>query len=634
MNGVLGMCELLKDTSLDRHQTEFVGRLSDAGETLLAIINDILDLSKIEAGKLQLADIEFDLRDQVEETVRLVAEQASSKGLELACLLPLDVPAQVCGDPIRLRQILLNLLSNAVKFTERGGVQLRASYTEDNSRGIRLAFEVEDTGIGIPESQRAQIFENFAQVDDTDTRRFGGTGLGLAIVRQLVTLMDGSITVTSEPGKGSTFRFDICLQRSPSADQVAMGTPLCDQEILVIAQPSFLLHTLVHYLEHGGAKVDHCLAVDHVMAILEASKGQACHHTAVILDVRLADEDGRQPQQLLEKLATLAEFDRLVVLHAGHRAPAAELKRWSNVVFVQKPFRLAELYDALCECPSSVTATPSSWVEVTDIAKTRLGIRALLVEDNPVNVSVATGMLSRLGCEVVVAADGEEAVELFDGDPSFDIILMDCQMPRMNGLDATKLIRAAEPAGQRVPVLALTANALEGSREACLEAGMDAMLSKPFRRQALRQAIAELLPDLPAGGRSDAGNGYAEANISDFDLDLEVIDEIRALDEDGTDSFLREMIETFFTYGDTAMHSLLTCIDGDDLAELIRVAHSLKSSSANVGASELAALSEKLEAAAIAGRCAVDLKRDVELLEYAYGTAKAALKVIHDGATR
>ena len=626
MNGVLGMCELLRDTSLDRHQAELLGRLSDAGETLLAIINDILDLSKIEAGKLRMADVAFDLRDQIEETVRLVAEQAFSKGLELACLMPPDIPTKVFGDPVRLRQVLLNLLGNAVKFTERGGVLLRVTSKSCIGSNLRVTVEVEDTGIGIPEAQQDQVFENFAQADDTDTRRFGGTGLGLAIVRQLVALMQGSISVTSVPGKGSVFCFDINLRRDLTVDQTQMKMPSAGQYILIVAQSVFTTPTLMRCLEFGDCQIERCSDVMQAPAIMKSAREQGFRLRTAVIDIGIGQRESSETQLLLTHLASLGDIDRLVVLYAGNRELLSELEQAADVIFVQKPFRLAELYDALGERPSAGTLVSASTCHGAETDKAELRIRVLLVEDNPVNVSVATGMLNSLGCDVTLANDGLEAVEFASADHSFDIILMDCQMPRLNGWEATRRIRSDEPEGQRVPILALTANALEGSLETCLEAGMDAMLSKPFRRQALLESIRNLLPRSPEVDEPEGRKGPRVSDFSaNFCLDLEALEEIRGLDDDGTDKIIGETIEAFFVYGDAAMQTLLHCVDANDLIQLARVAHSLKSSSANVGAKDLAVLSERLETAATVGQETDDLRQDVRYLESAYGTAKTAL---------
>ncbi|MEM9441035.1 MAG: ATP-binding protein [Pseudomonadota bacterium] len=622
MNGVLGMCELLRDTALDKHQEEFVGRLSDAGETLLAIINDILDLSKIEAGKLQLASVAFDLRDQIEETVHLVAEQAFAKGLELTCLMPPGVPTYVTGDPVRLRQILLNLLSNAVKFTEQGGVHVRVTYANDLGNNIRFFIDVEDTGIGITEAQQGHIFENFAQADDTDTRRYGGTGLGLAIVRQLVALMQGSINVTSTPGKGSVFRFDITLRRNLNANPSSMQRPSPEQLVLIMAQSAFLVPTLMGSLEFDDLKVEHCTEINEALTCLQSAKAQGCVRRTAIIDVGHGSAD----HERLTRTASITGLDRLVVLHAGHREPAIQLRANIDVIFLRKPFKLADLYKALDNRSTTLTTVASSTSKGDELDCVQLRLRVLLVEDNPVNVAVATGMLKSLDCEVVLANDGLEAVEHATSSVPFDMILMDCQMPRLNGWEAARRIRQAEPEGQRIPILALTANALEGSRETCLDAGMDAMLSKPFRRQVLVQSMLSLLPKHSGFDRHGTIDDAPDRDPIESCLDLEAIEELRIIDEEGEHGAIAATIEVFFTYGDSAMETISRCLDSGDVVEINRVAHSLKSSSANVGARDLAAVSERLESATATGQRADDLRQEVRHLEDAYGVARAALK--------
>lgn len=482
MNGVLGMCELLRDTELDDHQLRLFERLSGAGETLLAIINDILDLSKIEAGKLELVRMEFDLRDTIEGSLQMIADQARNKGLELGCYIAADLPKTVEGDPVRLRQILLNLLGNAVKFTNRGHVSLEARLLDVTEERVRLAIDVEDTGIGIPPSKQSSIFENFAQADDGDTRQYGGTGLGLAIVRRLAEMMNGSITVESEPGAGALFSVGFEWQRARCHFQNPESVPdLSHLRALLVSGPNATVTSLIRYLRDLNVEIERTVDAARIGDVLDDALDGTRPIAAVILgavdeafDViglldRIAVASGPAPIPLI-RIATQASVDE-----------SAACRREFPQHCLEAPFSLRQLTELLTG--RQTTRQARAGLPTMD----KIAVHVLLAEDNPVNQEVGVGMLESLGCKVKVANDGAEAVMFYEqsADDSFDAILMDCQMPVMDGLEATKRIRKLEDHGHRTPILALTANAFEDSRKACIAAGMDDMLSKPFSRTAL-----------------------------------------------------------------------------------------------------------------------------------------------------
>ncbi|MGI9433363.1 MAG: ATP-binding protein [Geminicoccaceae bacterium] len=478
MNGVLGMCELLRDTDLNENQSRLFERLAGAGETLLSIINDILDLSKIEAGKFELAQVEFDLRNGIEGTVRLIADQARNKGLDLGCYIATDLPRRLKGDPVRLSQILLNLLGNAVKFTNSGHVSLEARLLGISDNRMRISFEIEDSGIGIPKAKQARIFENFAQADDSDTRQFGGTGLGLAIVRKLVEMMNGVIAVKSKPEKGSLFSVELDLEcLEPNVE-----TPdLKELNILLVSAENAAMRSVARYLDDLGVNVEQTTCRDRTETVLQDVIDKKKELAAVIVDMSDPMIDA---SSMARRLLADPELEIIRRIGVAARAFADDSAGPDNDLFhhhLDAPIS----FDKLSMILSGKDSIHHSMAG-TDKLQT-LSATILLAEDNPVNQEVAIGMLESLGCHVHVVENGAEAVATFaetKGD-DFDIVLMDCQMPVMDGFEATSRIREIEGEGQETPILALTANAFESDKHDCLAAGMNDILSKPFSRDAL-----------------------------------------------------------------------------------------------------------------------------------------------------
>lgn len=486
MNGVLGMCELLRDTQLSDQQKRLFERLSGAGETLLSIINDILDLSKIEAGKFELAQSKFDLRNNIEGTFQLIADQARHKGLELGCYISGDLPTAIEGDPVRLRQILLNLLGNAVKFTSCGHVALEARLLGKTDDIVQLGIDIEDTGIGIPTAKQISIFENFVQADDSDTRQFGGTGLGLAIVRRLTEMMGGTIAVQSDPSVGSTFSIVLDVPRERCHFDADRTFPhLSRKRVLLVSEDTATVTSLVRYLD------DLCVDIDQTVdplridtALKEATDGTK-PLAAVIIGAPGREIDG------LALASRISSDDQLKAIRRVHVATGPSSDHYADLDDtpfhdrLDAPLSLTTL-TAVLEGGQRVHRPDNTMPTLSQIAA-----HVLLAEDNPVNQEVGLGMLESLGCRVHVANDGAEAVTAIEraGNDAFDVVLMDCQMPVMDGLEATKKIREFEGERRHTPILALTANAFESSRRACLVAGMDDMLSKPFSRNDLQTLL-------------------------------------------------------------------------------------------------------------------------------------------------
>ncbi len=495
MNGVIGMTELLKNTQLSDRQVRCVKTIGESGNTLLTLINDILDFSKIEAGKLNLENKPVDLRELVEETAAGFTESASHKGVELITAMPIESPSRVITDPTRLRQVLVNLLGNALKFTAEGEVRL-SLMTSEKDGVVQAAFEITDTGIGIQHDKQRDIFEAFTQEDGSTTRVYGGSGLGLAISRQIVSLLGGELELDSEPGVGSCFHFT--LRFDFADDGVEPSTwpqRILDGKRVLVADPSRgWCDIFDDALYYWGAEVVTTHKASKAIRLLETDK-----FDIAIVDACLDRPDG---DLLLPSVAELAPGTTIISTSVLAKMPKpSRLEKWNVEAHITKPLRLGELQRVLSSAMEGIEQQPEQ-DQLTGKAGL-LGGRVLLAEDNRVNQMVAISMLKLLGLEVVLAENGEEALERCITD-DFDLVLMDCQMPVMDGFEATAEIRAweAKTLAKRIPIVALTANALKGDRERCLDAGMDEYLTKPFKTEELQAILAPWLLKQPAKSAS------------------------------------------------------------------------------------------------------------------------------------
>ena len=597
---VIGMIGLLLDTDMTAEQRQYAEMARASGEALLTVINDILDFSKIEAGRMDLEELDFDLRSTVEGATELVAEQAHAKGLELAVLVRPDVPLDVRGDPGRLRQILLNLVGNAVKFTERGEVVVRVGVDPHDPALVR--FEVLDTGIGIGPEEQARLFQSFSQADASTTRRYGGTGLGLAICKQLVELMGGYIGVESMAGQGSTFWFTVRLERAaaPVEGLRSDSTGLDGLGALVVDDNATNRTILEQSLAAWHMRPAVTDAGDQALVLLREAAARSDPFELAILDYHMPGMDGLELARAIRADPTVSST-KLVLLTSSGRWGSAQSAAGSEIdAFLTKPIRQSALYDALV----TVTGLPEDSdggrvVTVATVADVRGKSRAhvLVVEDNIVNQTVAAGMLERLGYRVDVAANGLEAVDAIGRVP-YALILMDCQMPEMDGYEATAEIRRRQDGGRRTPIVAMTAGAMEGDEDRALAAGMDEFVTKPVRMAELRAVVGRWLEGTGVSVPEPEPLAAPEQAAIDAVLDADILAGLRQLESGGRGGVVDELVQLFLDTARDRVGELRAAVDGDDTAVVMRVAHSLKGSSASLAATGLATIAAQLEFAA------------------------------------
>jgi two-component system sensor histidine kinase/response regulator len=490
MNGVLGMTSILLDSELTLDQRDCALTVQRSAEGLLTVINDILDFSKIEAGKLALERVDFQLVNQIEDTLALVAEAATTKRLELICDLDPEMPFSISGDPGRLRQILVNLVANAIKFTDAGEVSLRVREIRREAGSSRLRFEVRDSGIGIPEEAGSKLFQAFTQVDGTTTRLYEGTGLGLAISKQLVELMRGQIGFHSTLGKGSTFWFEIEAEVVADSDagDLQRRQTLRGLRALVVDDHRSTREVLAQTLESWGMSAVQATGGSDALKLLDDAAVDI-----VLIDLQMPEMDGVQLAGAIQRRTSSAATPLLMLIPSGHRS--AQPAEVGVAAFVTKPVRRHLLLQAVARaCGRPVTVRDSSGEEMPHLDRS---LAVLVAEDNPVNQRVILRMLERLGQSCELVGDGEEAIEAVRSG-RYDVVLMDCQMPRVDGFAATAAIRNLPGSPGQIPIIAVTANAMSGARERCLAVGMTGHLAKPIRLAELAEVLRSVQSELTA----------------------------------------------------------------------------------------------------------------------------------------
>jgi two-component system sensor histidine kinase/response regulator len=646
MNAIIGMTGITLDTELTAEQRECLNIVKDSGYALLGLIDDILDLSKIESVRISLEIIDFDLRTTMEGVADTLAARASTKGLELACMIHHEVPTLLRGDPGRLRQILMNLGGNAVKFTEKGEVVIRAELDEETEDQARLLFSVTDTGIGITKDKQEKIFEAFTQADGSTTRKYGGVGLGLSISKRLVELLGGQIGVESQPGKGTRFWFTVTLERQKEAKKSFPMLPIDirGMRMLVVDDNQTNRTILVKMLESFGCCAEAVESGTKALQILKRAVHKEKLFDLVFLDMQMPEMNGEETLRAIKDDPEIKDVVVIIVTSFGAHGETSRLEALGCAGYLLKPVKQSQLFDTIITVlsreKSKVKEIPIPIViRHTVEDQKRRAVRILLAEDNPMNQKFAVTLLKKAGYSVDAVGNGRMAIEALKRT-AYDLVLMDVQMPEMNGFEATQIIRKREGEGKHTPIIAITAHAMKGDRERCLQAGMDDYVSKPIEPQELFDTIERwtksrgskkaLSPsnfspsalkgdkDTPICGEpacsepfnfvQDKRSRTAEPTCGEY---AESIDLETALRRFGGDKeFFKEMLEEFFNYAPKQLEKLVEAIETGDAKMVEREAHSIKGAAGNLGAKTFADLALQLE---ILGRTK-DLAKAKELI--------------------
>jgi len=642
MNGIIGMTGLLIDTDLTQDQREFAVTIRHSGDALLTIINDILDFSKIEAGKMELEPIDFDIRTAMDEVMDLLAEKAQEKGLELVHLVSANVPPILVGDPGRIRQVVTNLVSNAIKFTDQGEVAVQVAVVEEGATEVALRFDITDTGIGLSADGKAKLFQSFSQADSSTTRKYGGTGLGLTISKRLVELMQGQIGVDSEPGHGSRFWFTVRLPQSQTASiESATAVPdLHGLHVCLVDDNATNLTLLQHYTENWGMRYGTAWNAEQAIDLLRTATEQSDPFDVAILDYQMPKMDGLELGRAIKSDPALSSIPLVLLTSIAQRGEANRAKELGFSAYLTKPIHQSKLFDCLTtilnrsgEASLASDSHSPSFVTKHTLAeiKARKKIRILLAEDNVVNQKVAVRMLEKIGLRVDVVGNGKEALEAVQQFP-YDLILMDCFMPDMDGYEATRKIRESEDKKldvrrekgdeksqelrvgsqknafstseashfslltshfPRIPIVAMTANAMQGDREKCLEAGMDDFVSKPVNLETLEHTIMKWIPQQVQEAQTNqqtvpnTSQGPPPVSGDPAPIDQAVLEELRDLGGEDDPEFLPTVINQFLEDAPRHLETIQQAKDQHDAQALHHAAHALKGMCQMIGAGTL-----------------------------------------------
>jgi PAS domain S-box-containing protein len=612
MNAIIGMTELALQTKITREQREYLEATKSSADALLTLVNDLLDFSKIEARKLQLDHVGFNLRDTVEDAIRVLALRAHHKGLELACHIRPEAPEALAGDPLRLRQVVVNLVGNAIKFTDRGEVVLRVQPEARLNGNVRLHFSVTDTGIGIPAEKQKLIFEAFSQADSSTTRRYGGTGLGLAISRQLVDLMGGRIWVESRAGQGSTFHFTAAFEvQNPAVLQPdSLGRQLTDLPVLIVDDNETNRRILEEVLTNWHMRPVAADGSAAALAALEKAVAESHPFKVILLDAHMPGMEGFGLAERIKQNPQCRGIKLIMLTSAGQPEDVSRCQTLGIAAYLTKPVKQSELFDVIVSVLSPREQQPSVRSRSRRTSRSTRRLKVLLAEDNAINQMLATRILENLGHRATVVSNGREALSAARAG-RFDLVVMDVQMPDMDGFEATAAIRKLEKTtGKHLPIIAMTAHAMKGDRERCLAAGMDAYVSKPIRVGDLEKAITQTIA---AKEPSRAGTASAAEEC--------IIDEAAILSGmDGNRKLLRDVTRIFVADYPKQLTEIKVAIQMGDAERLRRAAHTLKGSVGNFAAkrafeaaSQLELLGKKGNVHAAQGACAA-LEGELSLL--------------------
>ena len=589
MNGVIGMTSLLLETELTAEQREFAETVRQCGDSLLSLINEILDFSKIEAGQLIIEHIPFNPRRLAEESIALFANQAQEKGLEIICEVSADIPKKVFGDPTRLRQVIVNLVGNAIKFTERGEVVLSLLREPSENDQVPISIIIRDTGIGISSDDRQRLFKPFSQADSTTTRKYGGTGLGLVICQRIVTLMGGEIKLHSEVGMGSTFSCHITFKEAHDSEASLFTQDLIGRHVIIAAGHSTARRVLRDQLLAWGMTCDEASCESEIQSCIKFKRpaliviDNDIQNGALVVGQTVHAQQGQIPLVLLTG--------------AAHRGMAASAQAVGFTGFLTKPIRQAQLFDCLqlvfeqsCRVTEQKELVKTTLITRHTLAEDVSPRRVLVVEDNAVNRQVVVMMLGKLGCHCDIATNGKEAVEAL-AKQSYQIVFMDCQMPIMDGFEATRIIRQSEMGQRQTRIVALTANAMVSDREKCLAVGMDGYLSKPVKMTELADVLkfSAQAPKLPIE-HSEEKSQPQHAEIDD-----DVLVRLREATDRET---VRTVIGILRSELPNITEELELAIARHDTVGLARLAHRLKGTTGSLGLMRLQIISQEMETAA------------------------------------
>ena len=597
MNGVIGMIELLKDTPLDPEQRDYLSTANESAESLLSLINDVLDFAKIESGQMTVENIDFDLRSMVEGVARTLAMRAEAKGIEMVCMVNRDIPSRVKGDPTRLRQVLVNLVGNAIKFTSQGEIVIRAMVEDKTEENTRLLFSITDTGIGIPQDRQKAIFERFVQVDSSSTRKYGGSGLGLAISANLVKLMGGEIGVQSESGQGSTFWFTITTYK-PSEEgtrPLVIPTDIKNLPVLVVDDNKTNRSILSKISTGFGCEVTQATSGQQALTILRNSQVRGKPFRLVLLDMQMPDMNGEQVLQEIKTDPDLRKTSVIILTSMGHRGDAARLESLGCAGYLLKPVRQKELFNTImavmgqqqvADKNSTASIITRHMLEEVNFSENII----LLAEDNAINQKLALRLLQKVGYTVDVVETGAQALEAVQ-KKHYSLILMDVQMPEMDGYEATTKIRALPGDNSRTPIVAMTAHAMASDRDKCLAVGMNDYLSKPLNVEEVLKVVRKYV-----SGQQNETENTSPAAPETEKSDPQLYDLKAALPRFGDSvATFYEFMGAFITHLRKSILDLENAISIQDSQKVMFFSHSIKGAAANFEINSIRLAAQEIE---------------------------------------